>query len=508
MKKVISLAAISLLSLGTVSVLASCDQTDDSSTSSPDETSSSTVQEQEVGDGVNSIDIQVSVEEFEHMSAIVQRYNTLMKQNGHDNYTVKCRLVGISEADIGNKFNAAAADQPVILHAPGNNSQDWAATQKLHALVPDAVSLANGQTMNVAESGLVKDSNEVYGGAFTVNTFFLIYNKNVYTEKNDVKDILSMGKVLKEYNEANPDNQFQFAVNCDFFNGWQMQAFLFRNHDTQDSVLEIQGPKGKDETPNGFTQEGTKDQIARNFIDYQYLIQHSVDKGLAQPGPLAFNNTAASSMTPNTPNNCAAYISGTWNIADAEKAIGKENVGCAILPQFVDVVASEEAGTLNTDAATLIDTPMCQDYKSIVINEQKYSTLSADAKKAVEELVLFSLTKEAQEIRLSGSKLTPPVTKEDLDSEVYKNYVATDALKGASDEYSFIQPSTAGWNKWWEAATALCGDMMNPETATPLVPKFDTVTSHVAGTDYYSKVAEQVAKIGQQIDAGNGISAN
>lgn len=328
-KRFLTLASVCLLALGAGASLASCNK-NDPSTSSTSET------REDAGDGVNALDMYVPNGEFEHTKAMITKYNENIRakmSSGEltEDLTVKVTLIDKSEGDVGTPFNADPENCPVIMHVPGNNANSWGLDNKLESLVikgdeTSKTSVANGQLINVPEDAFIADGSTAYALPFTVNTFFLIYNKEVFKTPESLESLETMRQALVEYNTTAAEaDKFDYLLEMDFGNGWQMQSFLF-----QDGQL-MQGEGGIVPEDNGMRTN--TDAVVKNLMNMNYMLEHSFDKGLGEgkEGPLAFQNTLVSQMSKSAENNCAAFVSGTWDLAGAIKAIGEENVGCAIL---------------------------------------------------------------------------------------------------------------------------------------------------------------------------------
>lgn len=484
-KRFLTLAAACLMTVGAGSALTSCG--DDPASSS---TSSSTEHAEDAGTGKNEISMWAPNGEFAHVKSIISKYNELIAQKVTDkDLTVKVRIIDKSEHDVGNVFNTNPEGSPVIMHVPGNNALDWASNEKLVSLGDSAglTSKATGTSLNVPESAYTVHNGATYGLAFTVNTFFLIYNKEVYKTEDDVKTIGTMQEALKKYNDT-AETKIPWGIGMDCGNGWQMQSFISRQN-----VL-IQGVNGTNADYNGFIHD--KDKVVENFLDYNYLIQHAVDKGAGvAKGPFMFASADPSVLNKASNTRCAAYISGTWHIDGAIQALGKENVGCAILPQ-----------TYNVQTGKYIDWPMIQDYKSVVLNQTAYNKLSDTAKEATLELYKFMFTSEGQKLRYGNGTITPAVVADPL--EGIDPYIADKALQGAMGKNTFIQPSTTKFNNYWDAATAFYSNYVEVAitkegVATPgknnTLGVYDDAVEDLAA--YRTKIGEGVDAIAAKLDA-------
>ena len=509
-KRFLTIATVALMSLGAVSTLASCNGGGDTSQTSsvtdgsnPGGETSSTRLETTTGTGVNSFDMYVPNGEFEHTRLLVDAFNAKVAAKreadpAFPDLSIKLKMIDMSEGDVGNVFNTSPESCPLFLHVPGNNANDWAKNDKLVSFgdTSSVVSAVNGEALNVPELAYVTSGGATYGAAFTVNTFFLIYNKKVYSAE-DVVSIDKMETALKEYNQTHTaEEQYDFGLGMDFGNGWQMQSFFFR------AGVKLQGEDGTDASANGFTVY--QDQVVLNTQDMIYMLQHNVDKGTGSTGPFSYAIADATAMDVKANVSVASYVSGTWDIDKIAQSVGGiENVGCAVLPEIY-TAESVEAGSPETTPW-----PMIQDYKSIVLNNSIYKNLTDVQKQAAREFFYFMFTPEGQAKRYEGTTITPALTETPIETDAALNYVANEAILGAATDNSFVQPSTTGWNSYWDGATAFYADYIGTsigtdgkatKLATSKNDVWDNVSNHSSGSTYYNNIKEGVAAIAKLIE--------
>ena len=106
-------------------------------------------------------------------------------------------------------------------------------------------------------------------------------------------------------------------------------------------------------------------------------------------------------------------------------------------------------------------------------------------------------TPEGQAKRYEGSTITPALTVTPIETDAALNYVANEAILGAATENSFIQPSTTGWNSYWDGATAFYADYIGTsigtdgkatKLATSKNDVWDNVSNHSSGSTYYNNI--------------------
>lgn len=139
----------------------------------------------------------------------------------------------------------------------------------------------------------------VYGVPMTTNTYFMYYDKSVFTEE-DVKSLdtmLEKGKVAYPLTNGFYNAAFYIGNGCTFFG---------EDGTDRASGIQLGGEKGIAVT------NALVDLVKnKNFI-------------VAEP------DNAISMMREG---NCAAYVCGTWQAAQTEEILG-ENFGVAMLPTF------------------------------------------------------------------------------------------------------------------------------------------------------------------------------
>ncbi len=153
----------------------------------------------------------------------------------------------------------------------------------------DAIKAANSETT----INTVSYENSVYGVPFTANTWFMFYDKSVFTDE----DIKSLDAMLGKGKVAFP-----------LSNSWYIAAFYVANGCT------LFGPNGGDAAA-GFDFSGDKAAVVTNYL---------VDL-VANPN---FVNGDVS-----TGNDIAAFFSGTWDYQKAVESYG-DNLGIAPAPSF------------------------------------------------------------------------------------------------------------------------------------------------------------------------------
>lgn len=169
------------------------------------------------------------------------------------------------------------------------------AIAKLGGETADYVKTSNSEAM----AATVTYDGDIYAVPYTSNTWFMYYDKRVFSE-DDVKSLdtmLTKGK-----------------VSFPFDNGWYLNAFYAANGCT------IFGD-GTDKSA-GYDFSGDKAVAVTNYI---------VDL-FANPNFVMDNNEGSLGLAGLKDGSINAYFNGNWNYQAVKDALGEENVGVAALP--------------------------------------------------------------------------------------------------------------------------------------------------------------------------------
>ena len=216
----------------------------------------------------------------------------------HTEWDIDFEYVTTSESDakdVVTKDPKAAAD--VYLFA----------NDQIEALVKaNAISKLGGETAEYVKSSnseamaaTVTYDGDIYAVPYTSNTWFMYYDKRVFSE-DDVKSLdtmLTKGKV-----------SFPFDY------GWYLNAFYAANGCT------IYGD-GTDKAA-GYDFSGDKATAVTNYI---------VDL-FANPNFVMDSNDGSLGLAGLKDGSINAYFNGNWNYQAVKDALGEENVGVAALP--------------------------------------------------------------------------------------------------------------------------------------------------------------------------------
>ena len=216
----------------------------------------------------------------------------------HTEWDIDFEYVTTSESeakDVVTKDPKAAADVYLFANDQIEALVKAKALAKLGGETAEYVKSSNSEAM----AATVTYDGEIYAVPYTSNTWFMYYDKRVFSE-DDVKSLdtmLTKGK-----------------VSFPFDNGWYLNAFYAANGCT------IYGD-GTDKAA-GYDFSGDKATAVTNYI---------VDL-FANPNFAMDNNDGSLGLAGLKDGSINAYFNGNWNYQAVKDAIGEENVGVAALP--------------------------------------------------------------------------------------------------------------------------------------------------------------------------------
>lgn len=225
---------------------------------------------------------------------------------------------------------------------------------------------------------------DMYGYPSTSNSYFMYYDKSMYTEE-EVKSLDTM--LAKDFGGAT-----NFAMDLD--NGWYMASFFFGAGCT------LFGPDGQDPTECSFNNDG-------GVLAGKYIL------GLTQ-NPKVGNYDDTLLLSGFADRALGATITGTWNASAIQESLG-EDFGVATFP-----------------TVTYADGSVVQ--PSPIVNFNIYG-INAQTKYPLEAMLLanYLTSEEVQELRFLERNSTP----------VNKNLVANTELLAASPAVATLAEQTA-----------------------------------------------------------------
>ena len=316
----------------------------------------------------------------------------------HPEWNITFDYVTCSESDAKDTVlqdPASAADVYMFANDQIADLVDAGALTKLGGDAAEYVKSSNSEAM----AATVTYNGDIYGVPYTSNTWFMYYDKRVFSE-DDVKSLdtmLTKGK-----------------VSFPFDNGWYLNAFYAANGCT------IFGD-GTDKAA-GYDFGGDKGTAVTNYI---------VDL-FANPNFVMDNNEGSLGLAGLKDGSINAYFNGNWNYDAVVKNLGEENVGVAALPTInVDGKDCQLKAFLGSKAIGV--NPNCK-------NQEVAVKLAAYLGSEDAQLKHFELRKQA-----------PVNTTLASNEEVAKDAVAA-AMANVATNCSIAQPIIP-MQAYWDAAT-------------------------------------------------------
>ena len=316
----------------------------------------------------------------------------------HPEWNIKYEYVTCSESDAKDTVlqdPASAADVYMFANDQIADLVDAGALTKLGGDVAEYVKSSNPEAM----AATVTYNGDIYGVPYTPNTWFMYYDKRVFSE-DDVKSLDTMLEKGK--------------VSFPFDNGWYLASFYAANGCT------IFGD-GTDAS-KGY-DFGGDNAVAVT----KYIVDLFNNKNFVMD-----NNEGSLGLAGLKDGSVNAYFNGNWNYDAVVKNLGEENVGVAALPTInVDGKDCQLKAFLGSKAIGV--NPNCK-------NQEVAVKLAAYLGSEDAQLKHFELRKQA-----------PVNTNLVSNEEVAKDAVAS-ALANVATNCSIAQPIIP-MQAYWDAAT-------------------------------------------------------
>ena len=329
-------------------------------------------------------------------------------QEAHPEYEITWQFGVCSEGDAGTKVTqdpSTAADVYMFANDQLGALIQANAIAKLGGAQLDQVKADNSANM----VNTVTANGAVYGVPYAINTWFMYYDKSVYTEE-DIKSLEAM--MAKK------------AVAFPITNTWYLPAFYFANGGTMFG----DGTKGA---------EGIKFGGANGAAATTYLANAIASGKLV-------NDADGSGLDDLRSGKVGAIFSGTWDATKVQDALG-ENFGAAQLP------------TITIDGAT-------KQLQSFAGSKALGVNPNSKHLKAAYQLAAFMGSAEAQELHynMRNGDVVPCNTTL-LKGETFSKNVAAVAQEATFSNTSVIQPSIPEMSAYWTNAGSMGTGLANKE---------------------------------------------
>lgn len=343
------------------------------------------------------------------------------------NLTFDISEMGIDEANANLKTDADSAADIFQLASGGVPEL----TQK-GLLLPIGYELDSLRELYPAGaiSAVTAEDGLVYAVPFTPNTFFMYYNKSMFTE-DEVKSVETM--LAKDLGEGVYNFSFQVS------GPWYLESFFYAAGCT------LFGADGKDASSMDWNN-------ANGFAAGQYMID-------LVNNPKYLENKDGIAMNMLREGKLAAHVDGTWNAGPVQEALG-ENYAAAPLPTI----------NINGQDSQLRN---FADYKTYAVKSSTAYPLAA------QQFAEWICNEENQLARYEDQGVPPCISSL---ADQLSGDVALSALL-AQSEYAVAQPNIPQINEYWTPATALGEGIYNKEiTEDNLQEKLDQLVDAVTST--------------------------
>ena len=329
-------------------------------------------------------------------------------QEAHPEYEITWNFGVCSEGDAGTKVTqdpSTAADVYMFANDQLGALIQANAIAKLGGAQLDQVKADNSANM----VNTVTANGSVYGVPYAINTWFMYYDKSVYTEE-DIKSLEAM--MAKK------------AVAFPITNTWYLPAFYFACGGTMFG----DGTKGSEGIKFGGTNGAAATTYLANAIASGKLVDDANGSGLddLRSGKVG------------------AIFSGTWDATKVQTALG-ENFGAAQLPT---ITIDGQSKQLMSFAGS----------KALGVNPNSKHL------KAAYQLAAFMGSAEAQELHynMRNGDVVPCNTTL-LKGETFSKNAAAVAQEATFSNTSVIQPSIPEMSAYWTNAGSMGTGLVNKE---------------------------------------------
>lgn len=345
-------------------------------------------------------------------------------EEAHPEYEITWTFEGISEADAKNTIlTDVTAGADVYMYANDQLGElvEGDALAPMPSGILDTIKAGASETM----LNSVTYNGEVYGVPYTGNTWWLYYDKSVFTDE----DIKSLEAMLEKGVVA-------FRLN----NGWYTQAFYLANG------CSFFGPSSNDAAA-GFDFGGDKAVAVTNYL--VDLVKH----------PNFKHGDGENDLAGIKDGSIKAFVSGDWQAADVKAALG-DNFGAAQLPT---ITIDGQQKQLRAFAGS----------KAVGVNPNSKHLIASYL------LAAFLGSAEGQALRYEMRGVIPCDASL---AELVKNDPVALAQMNCLNNTAAVQPTIPEMGKWWDNAAALANEILNGtithENAAEKTDDFNTILNN------------------------------
>lgn len=372
-----------------------------------------------------TLKIWVPEEEVEITDAMVKKFDEL-----HDefNITYEIAVVGIDEAPANLETDAdTAAD---IFYTPSGGVADLANKGLLLPIVKDFETIKDELPESALNAVTVDDIT--YAVPFSPNTFFMYYNKDLYTE-DEVKNLDTM--MAKDLGEG------KYNFGSKMTDSWYTEMYFLGNDGT------LFGEDGQDPTDCSFND-------ANGLAAGEYLIDLAHN-----PKYIEDIDGVAGSEFKN--GNLGAVTSGAWSAPEFREALG-DSLGAVALP-------TATIGGKEVQLSNFVD------FKTITVKSNTQYPLAA------QQLAVYMGNAESCLTRYQEQGDIPVLESLASSEEIQADFVA--AALNAQAAKATNQPSIPKMGDYWDPMKALGeGIYYGDVTKANLQEQLDALVDSITGT--------------------------
>ncbi len=348
----------------------------------------------------------------------------------HDefNITYEIAVVGIDEAPAALETDAdTAAD---IFYTPSGGVGDLAGKGLLLPITKDIDQLKADLPESAINAVTIGDLT--YAAPFSPNTFFMYYNKDMYTEE-EVKNLDTM--MAKDLGEG------VWNFSTQLTNSWYAEMFFLGNGCT------LFGADGTDATECSFNN-------ANGFKSGEYMIELAANSKYLEDADGVGGNAFKEGKL-------GAVTSGAWSAPEFKEALG-DKLGAVALP-----VANIGGNTVQLSNFV--------DFKTITVKSNTKYPLAA------QQLAVYMASPESCLVRYNQQG-DVPVLKSLAESDEIKNDFVAAALNDQAANAT-NQPSIPKMGDYWDPMKAFGVSVYNGEvTSENLQSQLDALVDSITST--------------------------
>ena len=423
------LSALLMTSVVTISALAGCGSESTGAGTATQTTGTSTVTADQSAAPAAAEDVTLKIwvpeEEVDITDQMVQKFD-----EAHDefNITYEIAVVGIDEAPQAVETDAdTAAD---IFYTPSGGVADMAGKGLLLPITKDFDTISG----DLPESALnaVTIDGLTYAVPFSPNTFFMYYNKDLFTE-DEIKNLDTM--MAKDLG----DGKWNFSTQ--FTNSWYAEMFFLGNGCT------LFGADGKDPSDCTFNN-------ANGLASGEYMIDLAGN-------PKYLENADGVGGAAFKDGNLGAITDGAWSAPDYKASLG-DKLGAVALPTAT--IAGKEVQLSNF-----------VDFKTITVKSNTAHPLCA------QQLAVYMASPESCLTRYTEQGDVPVLKSLSESAEI-----KADIVSGALNDQAALatnQPSIPKMGDYWDPMKALGdGIYYGDVTKANLQAQLDALVDSITGT--------------------------